>query len=354
MKYPFGQMGDGMDSRRITVLWAGAVLGMSLNAAVADEFGDLPPPPGDEPGLSIGSDFSDAPFEDLPPVPGLDSPMQSAELDQSLGDGLLPFEDAPSAQGSTSFDEPLPPLTPEPESFSDLGSEALTDFPQEQFDGPVLPPVADLPSERPMSVDASSSMGALNEPSSFSSGRELSDLSMGDRVKTKDLVLWLSFGPSYSKLNTKGDYSLLANGMTGFDKDLGGLGYNISLGFMVNSWLQGQLDFSGTPYTRNTTVDHGMFGFGPRLGFISVMALVGSQRGVDMSSATAFNARQKSRLLSYGLKGGLDLVLSHKKNSRVSYGLAPEVFYITSQQKSGYTNVGAAVSLRIYGYESPF
>lgn len=247
---------------------------------------------------------ADAPVwnpDDLPPPPGeLGAPMESAELDSSLGDVL------PSIQE----EEPAATLS-------------------------------DVPSDVPM-------RRTTLEPSRFSSSQEITDLSVVDRVKTKDLVLWLSIGPNYAALKTKGTYKLATPTTT---SDTGGLGYTAGIGFMLNSFLQAQFDFIGTPYSKSSTVDQAMLGIGPRLGFITLMAMFGVQRGPDLSSGSA---GANAQIFSIGAKAGLDLVLGHAKDSRMSYGLAPEVFFVTPQDKDGFNNMGVSVSFRVYGYETAF
>jgi hypothetical protein len=159
-------------------------------------------------------------------------------------------------------------------------------------------------------------------------------------------VLWLSGGPSYGSLQTKGTYAVAATPTTG------GLGYSAGIGGMLTDAFQIQFDFMGTPRTERQTVDHAMFGFGPRLGFISLMGLFGVQQGVNL--AATGDSLPMTKIFAIGAKGGLDIVLSHSKDSRMSVGLAPEAFYITTQGDNGYTNAGISVSLRIYGYENAF
>jgi hypothetical protein len=62
----------------------------------------------------------------------------------------------------------------------------------------------------------------------------------------------------------------------------------------------------------------------------------------------------RANRLAYGLKGGMDIVLNHFENSRVSIGIAPEAYWITAQGANGYTTTGLGVSLRIYGYDNVF
>lgn len=181
-------------------------------------------------------------------------------------------------------------------------------------------------------------------PTRFSSSQEITDLSMEDRLKSKELVLWLTLGPSYGSLTTKGLYS------TATEKAVGGMGYNAGIGFMIGSAFQAQFDMMGTPRTKRATVDQAMVGIGPRLGFITLMGLFGVQQGPDLSVAE----RPNTRLFSIGAKAGLDIIFSHSKDSRVSVGFAPEAFYITPQGADGYNNAGVSFSLRVYGYENAF
>lgn len=297
--------------------------------AGGDELGsDLPPPP---PGavddaILTATGAANPSLDDLPPPPGdLDTPMQSADLDSALGDAL------PS---------PPPGELDAPMQSADLDSSLGDELPSIEEEGPA-PTLSDIPADVPM-------RRSTLEPSHFSSSQEITDLSIVDRVKTQELVLWLSIGPNYASLKTKGDYVLATP--TG-SSDTGGLGYSAGIGFMMNSFLQAQFDFIGTPYTKSSTVDQAMLGIGPRLGVITAMALFGVQRGPDLLNA---GSGATARIFSIGAKAGLDLVLGHSKDSRVSYGLAPEAFYITPQDKDGFVNMGVSVSFRIYGYETAF
>jgi hypothetical protein len=281
---------------------------IALSSAFAEE--ELPPPPVSEEMPSIEADASVG--ADLPPPPDSEVPPELLNPPAEL------TAEAPEAMPT----DDLLPETPPEEVASDLPADPMT---------PVAPP------EYLQSP----------EPSRLSTRAELSDLSMEEKLKSKELVLWLSLGPSYGALQTKGTYT------TSTTATVGGMGYSAGIGGMLTDAFQFQADFMGTPRTDNSTVDHIMFGFGPRLGFITLMGMVGVQQGVILSDATA-ESPPVGKLMAIGAKAGLDLVLSHGKDSRVSVGLAPEAFYMTTQGKNGYTNSGVAVSLRIYGYENAF
>jgi hypothetical protein len=118
---------------------------------------------------------------------------------------------------------------------------------------------------------------------------------------------------------------------------------------MLDDFFQLQFDFTGTPKTKNSTVDQAMFGFGPRLGFLTLMGTFGVQAGPDPTTSDSIQ-----QIFAIGARAGLDLVLKHGSDSRTSIGLAPEAYFITPQGADGYTSVGVSVSLRIYGYDSAF
>lgn len=283
---------------------------------------DLPPPPesGDT-GLSPVDDPASAGAElPPPPIPGApDDPMLSAE--------------APP--------DPASVETPPGEEIPPLPLEGDGD-PKDQEVSSEVPMDSGL-SDVPM-VDAS-----MAGPTEFSSSNELKNVSMGKRINSKDLVLWLSLGPSYGALTNKGSYATAAV-VPGASDAVGGLGYNAGIGFMLDSTFQFAFDFTGTPKTKSSTVDQAMFGFGPRLGFLTLMGTFGVQAGPDPTTT----GNTVARIFAIGVRAGLDLVLSHSTDSRVSVGLAPEVYYITPQGADGYNSAGVAVSLRIYGYEGPF
>ncbi len=291
--------------------------------------------------------------DDLPPPPDATEEFPSLDDPSVLDDGSMGADLPPPPDGDESFsDADLPPAPglDEPELTAEAPTEDPSEVPEEEIPSlEELPPIpefdtaeAEMPSEGGMVDLPPSQMGA--SPTRFSSQQELSDLSMDDRLKAKELVLWLSLGPSYGSLQTKGTYTAATT------EAVGGVGYTAGIGFMLGSAFQGQFDMVGTPRTRRSTVDHAMFGFGPRLGFISLMGLVGVQQGaiLDIEGAPL------GRLFSIGAKGGLDIVLSHPKDGRYSIGVAPEAFYMTPQGADGYTNMGVSVSLRIYGYENAF
>jgi hypothetical protein len=272
--------------------------------------------------------------EELPPPPAGEE-MPSIEADASIGADLPPPPDSAVPEEVLN---PPPEMTAEaPEAMSN--DDLLPETPPEEV-------ASDLPAD-PMTPTAPPEYMQSPQPSRLSTRAELSDLSMEEKLKSKELVLWLSLGPSYGALKTKGAYTVATT------ETVGGLGYSAGLGGMVTDAFLIQADFMGTPRTDNSTVDHIMFGFGPRLGFITLMAMVGVQQGVILSNTTA-ESPPLGRQMAIGAKAGLDLVLSHGKESRMSIGLAPEAFYMTTQGKNGYTNSGIAVSLRLYGYENAF
>jgi hypothetical protein len=259
---------------------------------------ELPPPP---PGEEIPSTTAD-----------VAAPPNAASVDTPVGEEIppLPLEGDPTDQATLT-----PPEDP-----------GLTDIPSEP-----LPPAQSAP--------------RTQEPTRFSSNQELEELGMEDRLKSKDLVLWLHAGGSYGSLTAKGSYSV------GNTATVGGMGYDVGIGWKLEDFLQMQLDVSGTPRSRTSSVQHAMVGIGPRLGILSVMALVGAQRGEVFSGGVA---GPEDTSLAIGVKGGLDLIFKHYKDSRASLGIAPEAFYITTQGSDGYTNMGISVNLRIYGYDSAF
>lgn len=251
-----------------------------------------------------------------------------------------------SADGGAELPPPPEVLAPEPELTAEAPSEAPTEVPADE-DFPPLPPESAASTEMsPEMMEAEvAPPPPMAPPTRFSSNSELMDLGVEERMKAKELVLWLYFGGSYGSVSAKGVTS-----STSTQGDPGGIGYNAGFGAMLSENLQMALDFVGTPRTTTTTVDSAMFGIGPRFGFISVMALVGVQRGENIT-----NQSGKNDLMAYGVKGGIDIILGHSKNSRVSYGLSPEVYYITPQAAvGGYNQLGATVSFRIYGYENAF
>ncbi|MBS1961055.1 MAG: hypothetical protein JST04_02480 [Bdellovibrionales bacterium] len=312
----------------------------SVSLRAEDAPPDLPPPPesGDT-GLTPidGSDATAG--AELPPPPGEVPPTSSANagdtaVPQDAGDAVAP-PDAASVE--TPPGEVTPDLTMEGDPKKDADDQAASN---------------DVPSDSGL-TDVPVSAGGNTElagPSEFSSSSDLKNVSMSDRIKSKDLVLWLSLGPSYAQLTNKGSYAQVTSSATGSNDGVGGLGYNAGIGFMVSSAFQFSFDFTGTPKTRNSTVDNAMFGFGPRLGFLYVMGTFGVQQGPDPT--TTDNAI--GRIFAIGARGGLDLVLSHAADSRMSIGISPEVFLMTPQGVDGYTSVGASVSLRLYGYENAF
>ncbi len=256
---------------------------------------------------------------ELPPPPELMTPNTTTNASAPKSDPNAvpadappPDENFPPLPESTDADAAPPELSPEMES-------------------------ANVPATGP-------SLGASTE---FSSAKELKDMGMEARLNAKELVLWLYFGGSYGSVSPKG-VTTTTTSSTGTP---GGLGYNAGIGWMLSGNLQMAVDFVGTPQTTTATVDSAMVGIGPKLGFISVMALFGVQ------SAHSFTdpSQGKLALMAYGVMGGLDIIFSHSKDSRVSYGFAPQVYYITPQASiGGYTQLGASVSLRIYGYENAF
>lgn len=302
----------GMHIPRSSLLWC-AILSMSISGslALAEEGGEeLPPPP-----------------------ETFDMPATSDEA---------------SAGGGAELPPPPEVLAPEPVLSAEAPAESPTEVPVDE-DFPPLPPESAASTESsPEMMEAETTPPPLMPSSTqFSSNRELMDLGVEDRVKVKELVLWLYFGGSYGSVAAKG---VTTSTTTTTQGDPGGIGYNAGLGGMLSENLQMALDFVGTPRTTTTTVDSAMFGIGPRFGFLSVMALFGVQRGENI-----INNSGKNDLMAYGIKGGLDIILGHSKDSRVSYGIAPEVYYITPQAASGgYNQLGATVAFRIYGYENAF
>ncbi len=292
----------------------------------ADAPPDLPPPPveGSDAGLSPIEGGASAGAElPPPPVPGAPAePTSSAAAE-------APPPDATSVETPPGEEIPALPLEGDPKEQA--GAETP----------PADTGLTDVPTATP----------TMAGPSEFSSTNELKNVSMSDRIKSKDLVLWLSLGPSYGTLTGKGSYSLApATSAAGVSSSVGGLGYNAGIGFMLDNLFQLQFDFTGTPKTKDSTVDQAMFGFGPRLGFLSLMGTFGVQSGPDPSSADNHIAQ----IFAIGARAGLDLVLKHGSDSRTSIGLSPEVYYITPQGADGYNSVGISVSLRIYGYDNAF
>ncbi len=290
----------------------------SLPLRADDAPPDLPPPPESadsgltpiDAGASVGADLP-------PPPPGApDTPSDATAVATPPGEEIppMPLEGDPKDQAASS-DAP-----------QDTG---LSDVP------------ADVPVATPDMVAASPD---------FSSSSELKNISMKDRVDAKNLVLWLSLGPSYGTLTSKGSFvPATSSTVAGAGGAVGGLGYNAGLGFMIDSNLQLQFDFTGTPKTKSSTVDQAMFGIGPRLGFLTLMGTFGVQAGPDASNNNAI-----SQIFAIGARAGLDLILKHGSDSRTSVGLAPEVYFITPQGADGYTSAGISVSLRIYGYDNAF
>lgn len=266
---------------------------------------------------------------DLPPPPeSLEMPAESA------GAELPPPPEAGGVDPLFSADAEAAPLDPaalEPTESADGLPEQL---PEVAVEAPPPPPAMEEPKRyypQPL------------PPEQFSSRTELMDLDVDDRIRAKELVLWLHAGASYGSVSAKGVTSTSTTG------DPGGMGYHAGIGWMLSENLQMSFDVTGTPRTISSTVDSAMIGIGPRLGFIYIMGLVGSQSGENTSNTG------KVPVLAYGAKGGLDLILGHSKNSRVSYGIAPEVYYITPQASvGGYNQLGGSVSFRIYGYENAF
>ncbi|MBC7386492.1 MAG: hypothetical protein H7301_10085 [Cryobacterium sp.] len=283
---------------------------------------DLPPPPETEVTSSPGTELG----AELPPPP------------EDLG-GTNAIGDAPPLEGAPQMIEPAQEAPP-------LNAEAAE-------------PPALVPEDVGLSevTPVRTTQQKYNAPA-FSSSREITDLSVGERLNAKELVLWLYLGPSYASLQTKGSYTLGAATMAASAPagqstgKSGGLGYSAGIGFMLGSTMQAQLDFLGTPRTTTSTIDQAMFGLGPRFGFVSLMALVGVQRGVNLSPASL--GQKTGAILAVGAKATIDIILGHSKDSRVSYGISPEAFYVTSQADDGYSNAGASVSFRIFGYENAF
>lgn len=302
----------------------------SVSLRAEDAPPDLPPPPesGDT-GLSPIDDSGASAGAELPPPPGAVEPTTSADA----GDATAP-PDAASVE------------TPPGEVTPDLTMEGDPKNPDDQAASNEVPTDEGL-TDVPVSAGGNTELAG---PSEMSSSSDLKNVSMSDRIKSKDLVLWLSLGPSYAQIANKGSYSQVTSTATGSNDSVGGLGYNAGIGFMVSSAFQFSVDFTGTPKTRNSTVDSAMFGFGPRLGFLYVMGTFGVQQGPDPTTAD----NGLGRIFAIGARGGLDLVLSHGSDSRMSIGIAPEVFMTTPQGVDGYTVVGASVSLRLYGYENAF
>jgi hypothetical protein len=285
---------------------------------------DLPPPP--ESSQAPADDFSSSAGAELPPPPTLPEPG-TAE-DPSLT-AEAPPPDATSVETPPGEEIPALPL----EGDGDPKDQQTAEVPSDS--GLTEVPV----------VDASTAA-----PAQFSSSNELRDMKMSDRIKANDLVLWLSLGPSYGTLTGKGSYKNVTTAATGSNDAVGGLGYNAGIGFMLDETFQFAFDFTGTPKTKSSTVDQAMFGFGPRLGFLTLMGVFGVQAGPNPTVAT----NSVERIFAIGARAGLDLVLKHGTDSRASIGIAPEVYYITPQGADGYNSMGVAVSLRIYGYENAF
>lgn len=305
---------------------------------VAPSFGDdLPPPPPPEAadaGLTSLDDASAGAELPPPPVPGaVEPPTTSAEAaPPPPAEGIDPT----SVENPPAEEIPALPLQSDEANNNEVPEDSgLADVPAEE-------PPASVAPERSSSAMASSS---------GSSTENLQGVSMSDRIKTKDLVLWLSLGPSYGTLSPKGIYTTAISdvGATSAVNSVNGLGYNAGIGFMLDDLFQLQFDFTGTPRTKGSTVDNAMFGFGPRLGVLSFMGVFGVQQGPNPAAANGLD-----NLFAIGARAGLDLVLKHSKDSRVSIGLSPEVYYITPQGADGYDSVGASVSLRIYGYDTAF
>ncbi len=296
---------------KLSNLLAVVFIGITLSyPAIAEEGADLPPPPEAADMPPLPDDVSAETTPELPPPADLVAP--EAEMTAEL-----PPQDPNAVEPPT--DENFPPLPEE--------------TPVAETQVPEMEPEPTPPVSKP-------------EPELFSSRTELMDMGMEDRLKTKELVLWLYFGGSYGTASAKGLADTSSTSGTGSP---GGMGYNAGLGWMTSDHFQMGLDFLGTPRTTTTTVDSAMIGFGPRLGFISIMAMIGSQNGENLQTGI------KNVLFSYGLKGGIDIILGHSKDSRVSYGLSPEVYYFTPQAEiGGYNQVGGTVSFRIYGYENAF
>jgi hypothetical protein len=300
----------------------------SISVRAADMPADLPPPPesgatGLAPIEGTGSAGAELPPPPSDPVPGAPNPpTSSANAAPAPGEAIAPPD-------ATSLDTPAGESIPVLPPTGDPKSEA------KNSEAPMDTGLTDVPSEAPM----------MKSPG-FSSSNELKNVAMGDRIKAKDLVLWLSLGPSYGTLTAKG--SLIPPGATS-NAQVGGLGYNAGIGFMVNDLFQFEFDFTGTPKSKDSTVDNAMFGFGPRFGFLSLMGLFGVQQSPD-----ALNDGGLERIFAIGARASLDLILSHSKDSRTSVGLSPEVYYIGPQGADGFTCVGASVSLRIYGFDEAF
>ena len=301
----------------------GAVL-PSLPLYADDAPADLPPPPesGDA-GLTPIDNSAASVGAELPPPPVPGAPADP----QLTAEGPPPLD---STSVETPPGEETPPLTMEGDPKDPSDTEVPSD--SGLMDVPV--------------VDSE----PIGGPSSFSSSNELKKMSMTERLKSTDLSLFLSIGPSYGTLSCKGSYSGVTQVATGANDSVGGLGYNAGIGFMVDSVFQFTFDFTGTPKTKSSTVDHAMFGFGPRLGFLTLMGVFGVQQGPNPASTDG----AIDRIFAIGARAGLDLVLKHGSDSRVSVGLAPEVYYITPQGADGYNSMGISVSLRIYGYDNPF
>ena len=319
-------------ARGLKVVVLSLILGslLTIHPLRADDApADLPPPPesGDTGLAPIEGDASAG--AELPPPP---EPGAPAEPTSEASAADTPPPDASEVQTPPGEELPSLPMEGDPE-------KAEADAPTE----------SEVPSDTGLSeVEVPASTPELVGPTDFSSSSELKNVAMGDRIKSKDLVLWLSLGPSYGTLTNKGSYATTTATATGVNDSVGGLGYNAGIGFMLDSTFQLQFDFTGTPKTKNSTVDNAMFGFGPRLGFLTLMGVFGVQQGPDPTNGGV------GRIFSIGGRAGLDLVLKHSPDSRTSIGLAPEVFYITPQGADGYNNMGVSVSLRIYGYENAF
>jgi hypothetical protein len=299
----------------------------------------------------------------LPSLPLLadDAPPDLPPPPESGDTGLTPIDGA-----SAGAELPPPPIPGAPEAPTSSASAADTPPPTDATavatpageEIPALPLEGD-PKDQAASSDAPQDTGLSDVPSSspdmmaaspeFSSSSELKNVSMKDRVNSKNLVLWLSLGPSYGTLTNKGSYATATSTVAGGTDAVGGLGYNAGIGFMLDNTFQLQFDFTGTPKTKSSTVDQAMFGFGPRLGFLTLMGTFGVQAGPDPTAGNGL-----SQIFAIGARAGLDLILKHGSDSRTSIGLAPEVYFITPQGADGYNSAGISVSLRIYGYYNAF
>jgi hypothetical protein len=333
------------------------ILGLLLPFAslrADDDLSDLPPPPeSGETGLTPideAGDTSAGAELPPPPVPGApEAPTSTA----NAAEEPPPVEDtappADAAQVEAPAGEALPPLPSDSDTAAnDLGDTDEGASPEASDQDTDEAANSEVPSDEGL-IDVPGTTPPMAEASEFSSANELKNVAMSDRIKSKDLDLWLSLGPSYATLTGKGSYGGVST-VSGSNDPVGGLGYNAGIGFMLDSTFQFEFDFTGTPKTKNTTVDHAMFGFGPRLGFLTLMGVFGVQQGPDPTA----DAGAVARIFAIGARAGLDLILKHGDNSRTSVGLAPEVYYITPQGADGYKSMGVSVSLRIYGYENAF